>query len=323
MSKLDALKRSAGGNVAESASRRDGPSLPAAVSHGLNSARMAGVARSKSALEIPLEKIERDPAQPREEFDEEALGRLADSIRARGVLQPIRVRWSEDRGRYVLIAGERRWRAAQRAGLATMTAIVVEGETTPAELLAIQVTENLLREDLNPIERAKAFRTLMDLNGWSGNQLAKELGIAQSGIVQALALLDLPSPVQEQVEQGTLPPATAYEISKVEDPAAQAELATQVVEQGLSRAEAIEAVRRVTSRSARTSSQGRGTAKGKSRKITARTLRLAGRYKLAITCPGGITPEGLLAALRAAAALIEAESPPDAHAGQGEASEAA
>src|SRR5215210_9222733 len=132
MGKLDELKRAAGGNVAESASRRQAAVLAAAAPAGLNPARMEGVARSKAALEIPLEKIERDPGQPREEFDPEALSRLAESIGARGLLQPVRVRWSEEQGRYVLIAGERRWRAAGLAGLQALTCVVVDGEIPPA-----------------------------------------------------------------------------------------------------------------------------------------------------------------------------------------------
>jgi len=262
MGKLDELRRDAGGNVAESASRRIAPVLPPAAAPlaGLDPARMDGVARSKAALEIPLEKIERDPAQPREEFEPEALSRLAGSIAARGLLQPVRVRWSEAQGRYVLIAGERRWRAAGMAGLKTLTCIVEDREIPPAELLAIQVTENALREDLNPMERARAFRTLMGLNGWSGNQLAKDLGVSQSGVVQALALLELPAPVQDLVDRGELAPTVGYEASKLADPDAQQELVDRAVAEGMSRSQVIEARREIAGRSAR--GKGRGPKAG-------------------------------------------------------------
>ena len=100
-----------------------------------------------------------------------------------------------------------------------------------------------MREDLRPIEQARAFKALMDKNGWSGNQAAKTLGIAQPTVVRALALLELPEPVQDQVEQGTLAPATAYEIGKVEDPESQQEIADRVVSEHLSRSETIAAVR--------------------------------------------------------------------------------
>ena len=271
MGKLDELRRAAGGHVAESASRRATPIPAAAPPAGLNPVRMEGVARSKAALEIPLEKIERDPGQPREEFDPEALSRLAESIGARGLLQPVRVRWSEERGRYVLIAGERRWRAAGMAGLKALTCIVEDREIPPAELLAIQVTENALREDLNPMERARAFRTLMELNGWSGNQLAKELGVSQSGVVQALALLELPAPVQDLVDRGELAPTVGYEASKLDDPGAQQELIDRAVAEGMSRSQVIEARREIAGRSAR--AKGRGA---KPHKVTSRTFRAAG-----------------------------------------------
>ena len=204
---------------------------------------LQGVAKSKNAVEVPLDKIVPDPDQPREEFDPEALERLADSLKARGQLQPIRVRWDEARSKYVLICGERRWRAARIAEMTTMSCVVSEGPLDAGELLALQLVENCLREDLQPIEQARAFKALMDKNGWSGNQTAKALGIAQPTVVRALALLELPGLVQDQVEQGTLAPATAYEIGKVEDPETQQEIAARVVSEHLSRSEAIEAVR--------------------------------------------------------------------------------
>jgi ParB family transcriptional regulator, chromosome partitioning protein len=257
MSKLDELRRTMGANVTESASRRGLPAAPTAPALGnLSAARMAGVSRSKNAMEIPVDRIVPDPDQPRDEFDEEALARLAESLRTRGQLQPIRVRWDEGRGAYVVVVGERRWRAAGMAGMPTLTCVVAEGDVDAGELLALQLIENCVREDLLPVEQARAYRTLMDRMGWSGNRLAQELGIAQSGVVHALALLELPAAVQEQVERGTLPASTAYEISKVDDPEVQAELAARVVSEGMNRSSAIEAVRK---------SKGKGRGAGKSR----------------------------------------------------------
>ena len=205
MGKLDDLLKSGGANIAES--------MGAGLERGDKSAqtstmpaRWQGVAKSKNAIEVPLDKIVPDPDQPREEFDPESLERLADSLRTRGQLQPIRVRWDEAQSKYVLICGERRWRAARIAGMATMSCVVSEGPLDAGELLALQLVENCLREDLQPIEQARAFKALMDKNGWSGNQAAKALGIAQPTVVRALALLELPEPVQDQVEQGTLRP---------------------------------------------------------------------------------------------------------------------
>jgi ParB family chromosome partitioning protein len=305
MGKLDELKRTAGMNVLESASKREAPAVSPATLAALNPARMDGVSRSKAALEIPVAKIERDPSQPREEFDEAALAGLAESIRDRGLLQPIRVRWNAERETYILIAGERRWRAARMAGLTTMTCVVDDRDLSPAERLADQVIENLQREDLNPLERAHAFQTLIDLNGWSGNQLAKELGIAQSGVVQSLALLSLPEPIQADVERGTIPPATAYELSKVPDQEERLQLAARVVNDSLSRAETAEAVRAASGKPSR-AGKGKGTAR--SRKATSRVVRTAaGRATFELRKGAGAGPDALLALAREVVRVLEAE----------------
>jgi hypothetical protein len=102
-------------------------------------ARLEGVRGDRSSAWIAVDRIERDPDQPREEFDEESLGRLAESLKSRGQLQPVRVRWVEERCVYVLIAGERRWRAAQRAGLKELQAVIHEGELAPEDRLGLQL----------------------------------------------------------------------------------------------------------------------------------------------------------------------------------------
>jgi ParB family chromosome partitioning protein len=303
MSKLDALKRLAGGNAAESMARP--------VMHGASPAtvgsppavpeRLQGIVRNKSGAEIPLDRIVPDPEQPREEFDPDGLARLAESLRARGQLQPIRVRWDDERGRYVIVCGERRWRAAGLAGLPTMSCVIMDGPATPAELLALQLVENLIREDLRPVEQARAFRSLMDANGWSTHQLARELAITQSAVVRALALLELPEPVQAAVEQGALPPATAYELSKLEDAAAVAEVARQVVAEGLTRAEAVAAVRERS----KATRKGRG---GKApRKVTTRTIRTGTGVRITLERARGLDPETILAAFAEAVARVRLE----------------
>lgn len=277
MGKLDDMMRGAGANVGESMGegRVTGAlhRAPAAPFAGVP-ARLQGVTKAQGAAEVPVDKIRADADQPREEFDAGALDRLAESLKARGQLQPIRVRWDEGRGAYVVLCGERRWRAAARAGIRTMTCVIQEGAIDPGELLALQLVENLIREDLKPIEQAKAFRELMGRNGWSVRQLARELAIDHTGVVRALALLDLPPSVQRQVESGALPPATAYEVSKVADPGEQADLAARVVAGGLSRAETVEAVR--DSAGGRRGAKGGRTGGG--RKVTSRVFRgAAGR----------------------------------------------
>jgi len=245
MGKLDELMKTAGGSILESASHRAAPvAMPTTVAAAGQGAR-PGTVRSKVAQVIRLDLIERDPNQPREEFDPEALDRLAGSLATDGLMQPIAVRWDQGRGVFVVVVGERRWRAAKLAGLESIPCTVMDREFAADELLAIQCKENLLREDLKPIEEAKAFRTLMELHGWSGNRLSKEMGISQSKVMQSLALLDLPAPVQDAVEQGVLPATTAYEIAKHASPEDQSLVAEAAVSQGLRRSEVAELARSV------------------------------------------------------------------------------
>jgi ParB family chromosome partitioning protein len=245
MGKLDQIRQFRG-NITESmgAGTIHGEAMPAvaAPTPPTAPARMQGLIKVKNVAEIPVARIDRDPQQPREDFDEGALTHLAESMKAKGQLQPIRVRWDEGRGVYVILYGERRWRAAKLAGMPTMTAIIVEGEIPPAELLALQVVENALREDLKPIEQARAYKQLMGLNGWSTTQVGKELAIDQSSVSRALKLLELPEQVQELVEQGALPPRTAYEVSKLDRAEDQVEVATQAASERLTRAQVIEAI---------------------------------------------------------------------------------
>jgi ParB family chromosome partitioning protein len=239
MGKLDQLRQTGGANVAESTGARGAslpPGLDPSTAVGMP-ARLKGLGKEKGAARIPVDRIDRDPEQPREEFDEDALQRLADSLRIRGQLQPIRVRWDEGRGVYVILLGERRWRAARMAGLTELSCVIHDGSLAADEKLAIQVVENALR--------AKAFRSLMDAKGWSTRELATELNLGQASVVRALSLLDLPAKVQDQVEQGALPPSVAYEVARLEDPAAQAEIAQAVVDQGLTRSEVAEVVKAV------------------------------------------------------------------------------
>jgi ParB family chromosome partitioning protein len=304
MGKLDELMKSSRGIASESMGRPQAVPMNRASAPATPTGpdRLQGVSRSKSAAEIPVERIEADPEQPREEFEPEALARLAGSMRARGQLQPIRVRWDEGRGVYVIIAGERRWRAAVMAGMKVMACVIHEGAVEPGELLTLQVVENMLREDLRPVEQAKAFRTLMGRNGWSTHTLARELAVDQSSVVRALKLLELPPAVQARVEQGVLPPATAYELSKVVDPDAQAALVDRVIGEGLSRAETVEAVRRVVSRP---KPKGRGL---KVRKPTSRVIRTAAGPRVSVDFKRGLTPELVRAALAEAIAFVDAET---------------
>ena len=208
-------------------------------------AHLEGLTRAKNLVEIAVTQIVRDDKQPRVVFSEAEMDDLVQSVTARGVLQPIRVRWNTDLGKYVIVAGEhRQFRAARQAGLRAVPCVIHEGAMTESTILQDQLVENLLRQDLQPIETAKAYCRLMELEGWSARQLARELHVPDANIVRALALLELPETVQQQVADGRLAPSVAYEVSKLDRPEDQAELAeAQVVTEKLTRNQAIEAVK--------------------------------------------------------------------------------
>jgi ParB family chromosome partitioning protein len=303
MGKLDDMRRLTAGNVDESmgVGRPAVHGAPAAAGPP-TPARWQGVSKSRNAAEIPVDRIGPDPAQPREEFDAGALGRLADSLKARGQIQPITVRWDEGGGRYVIVCGERRWRAAELAGLTTMSCVVLDKPAPPGDLLALQLVENLLREDLKPIEQARAYRSLIESNGWTVSQVARELAVDHSNVSRALALLDLPAAVQTQVEQGALPPATAYEISKVAGAGEQADLAARVVSEGLSRAETVAAVRE------RKPAAPKGRGAGRAKKVTSRTLKTSVGVKVTLECRRGLDDALVRAALAELTARLDAKA---------------
>jgi ParB family chromosome partitioning protein len=152
--------------------------------------------------EIPVDRLRPNPQQPRHRFDDEALAELAESIRQHGVLQPILV--SEDQpGNYLLITGERRWRAAKLAGLTVVPAVIRE-RLEGTEQLELALVENLQRRDLTPLEEARAFDHLRTSLGLSQQEIAGRVGMDRSTVANSLRLLKLPPEVQEMVEQGGL-----------------------------------------------------------------------------------------------------------------------
>jgi ParB family chromosome partitioning protein len=186
-----------------------------------------GRTQLRDACLIRVDRIQSDPDQPRAEFDAESLARLAASLKSRGQLQPIRVRWEESRGVYVVVVGERRWRAAKLAGLESIACVVVPGTATPEDILEDQLVENCLRDDLRPIEQARAYQSLMARGGLTTRELAERLQISIGQISMAVALLELPEPVKALVDRGDIAPTIAYELSKVDDPQRQVDLAAQ------------------------------------------------------------------------------------------------
>ena len=192
---------------------------------------------------LAVEQLIPDPAQPRTEFPPEALGRLAASIREQGQLAPIRVRWSDELAKWVIIAGERRWQAAKLAGLPTIECSFQTHELSLSEVLEQQLIENLLREDLKPVEQARAFASLMRLNGWNGKQVAERLRVPASQVSRGLALLRLPEDLQQRVDHGEIPTRVAYELSKLDNEHQQRLLADQVAKGSLTNEQAARSVR--------------------------------------------------------------------------------
>jgi ParB family transcriptional regulator, chromosome partitioning protein len=201
-----------------------------------------GRTRDRQAGHMELDRIMADPDQPRKTFSDESLEQLARSLKSAGQLQPIRVRWNGEHAKWVIISGERRYRAAALAGLKTIACLFVDRELTESEIRQESLIENLLREDLRPIEAAQGYRQLMEMNGWTINQVAEALNITKGTVSKSLSLLKLPDDIKAQVDEGKITPSAAYEVSRLEGENAQRELASRIVTEGLKRDETGEAV---------------------------------------------------------------------------------
>jgi ParB family chromosome partitioning protein len=181
--------------------------------------------------ELPVSRIEPNPDQPRVKFDAGALDALAGSIGSVGLLQPLIVR-PLDGDRYELVAGERRWRAAQKAGLDRVPAVI---RTSPAdERLQAALIENMVREDLNPVEEARACASLVDDLGISKEELARRVGRSRAAISNLIRLLDLPDPALALLEQGELTEGHGRAILQVRDQDRRAKLAKRAAAEGWS-----------------------------------------------------------------------------------------
>jgi len=182
--------------------------------------------------ELPLDAIVPNPRQPRSVFDEDALEELKVSIEEVGFLQPIVVRETDERGRYELVMGERRWRAAQAVGRATIPAIV--RDTRDDAMLRDALLENIHRANLNPLEEAAAYQQLLDEFGATHEELARRIGRSRPQISNTIRLLNLPAVVQRRVAAGVLSAGHARALLGLDDAQAQEDLAHRVVAEGLS-----------------------------------------------------------------------------------------
>ena len=186
----------------------------------------------KSAYQLlPIYKVEPNPDQPRQDFDEEELQALADSITVHGIIQPLTVREMPN-GYYQIIAGERRWRAARMANLSDVPAVIIEADDKKAMELAL--IENLQRQDLNPLEEALGYQTLMNEYGLTQEEAAGRVGKSRPAVANALRLLGLCPEVQERVRKGELSAGHARAILQLKSEKKQQEAAQKIVALGLS-----------------------------------------------------------------------------------------
>ena len=188
---------------------------------------------------VPIDKIRPNPDQPRRSFNEDALNELAASIREKGIIQPLIVRTNpRNAARYEIVAGERRWRASQRAGLHEVPVIVKE--FSDSEVLEVAIVENIQRADLNPIDEAAGYKQLIDRFGHTQDQLSSALGKSRSHIANLMRLLTLPQEVQAHVIEGRLSAGHARALIGQDQPD---QLARRIIHDGLSVRETEELVK--------------------------------------------------------------------------------
>jgi ParB family transcriptional regulator, chromosome partitioning protein len=204
-----------------------------ALGRGLSSLIREVEAAPPAGLDlIPVGAIDPNPFQPRQTFPEETLRELTDSIRASGVVQPILIRRAAAEGRFQLIAGERRWRAARLAGLEAIPAVL--RDLDDRQTLEFALIENLLRQDLNPLEVAHAYAGLQQTFRLSHDEIAEHLGVSRSAITNTLRLLRLPEAVKDMLSNGQISAGHARALAAIEDADKIVKLARVIVSKGLS-----------------------------------------------------------------------------------------
>ena len=186
----------------------------------------ATIPEGSSLMEIPIDQIDVNPRQPRKTFDPGSLDELARSLKATGMIQPVVVRRAPG-GRWQLIAGERRWRAAAQAGLEQIPAVV--REATDVESLELALVENLLREDLNPLEEAEAYQRILTEFGWTQEDVAQRVGKDRSTIANSLRLLRLPAVIQDDLRAGRLTMGHARALLSLTDSGQQLKLREEIL----------------------------------------------------------------------------------------------
>lgn len=283
MAKRDSLLSKLGSTFSESVGVRDGEAtLPTYQDTAARRPPAVNFVRSRSDGDISVAEVIADPDQPRKHFDDTEIEHLAASIQKHGLLQAIRVRWSEVHGKWVIVAGERRYRAHLHAGIERIRCHFDAEQTDETTIRSQSIIENVLREDLTGIELAEALKHLMDKNGWNATQVGQELNIPKSKVSKALALLKLPADVQDQVRNGAIAPTTAYQLTKVKDRQEQLDLIEKAKSGAVTSLEAAKA----------TSSKPKRT-----RKTTNESFRTSEGVRVVISSRRDIGEQGMIGAL--------------------------
>ena len=186
---------------------------------------------NKSGILIPLNEIKNDNNQPRKSFDNDKIAELTESIKTHGIIQPLILRKSDD-GFYIIVAGERRWRAAKMAGLKDVPAIVME--LSEKEVLEISLIENIQRQDLNPIEEALAYKKLLSEFELTQEELSKRIGKSRTAITNTMRLMNLDSRVQQYIIEGIITEGHGRALLGIKDEEIQYELSQKVIDENLS-----------------------------------------------------------------------------------------
>lgn len=240
MSSRNALKKLAA-NVNESMGLRDtsqSPKLTPVVNP-----KDIGRTPSRQFGKLDLSQIVVDPLQPRTQFDEEDIRQLAQSFIETGQIQPIGVKWNESLEKWVVVTGERRFRAARFAGKTSINCEFVEMDLNAPQLLQRQLVENLLRKALAPLDEARGYQSLMEHMKLNGKEVAKYVGVSASRVSRSLALLDLPSDIQERIASGEISRSSAYELCKLDNESVQKNLADDLSTGEMTQRSAAKAVR--------------------------------------------------------------------------------
>ncbi len=240
MAKVDKLRARFGDRIRESLGAGEGNS-PTVVEHPARNQRFEGTTRATGYRNVAIKNIDADP-QHRQTFDVEELRSLADSLNADGLIAPIVVRWDQPRNKYVIIAGERRYRAARLCGWAEITCDIKPDDITDGEIAEIQLAENHARKDLDPIELANAFQDVIDKNGYTIRDLAKRVGVNETTVTRYVRLLSFPDDIKKRISSGKIPIGIAREAARLSSPKEQRRFVEAALRKGYSATEASAAV---------------------------------------------------------------------------------